>query len=186
MEKEPEPERSLSLTSESAKDEDTTSPQGNQDVTAPLEPEKTRTALQTTVLMFALCVSFFSPLLLLPLILTKPQASVFLAALDITIVTTALPTISSYFKTSIAYTWVGSAYMLSSAASTPIWGKVSDIWGRKPILLVVSGIFFFGSALAAAAINIDMLIAGRVVQGLGGGGLLTLVNICISDLFSMR
>lgn len=76
--------------------------------------------------------------------------------------------------------------MLSSAASTPIWGKVSDIWGRKPILLVVSAIFFFGSALAAAAINVDMLIAGRVVQGLGGGGLLTLVNICISDLFSMR
>jgi MFS family permease len=76
--------------------------------------------------------------------------------------------------------------MLASAASTPIWGKVSDIWGRKPILLVVSGIFFFGSALSAAAINIDMLVAGRAVQGLGGGGLLTLVNISISDLFSMR
>ncbi|OBT76663.1 hypothetical protein VF21_03930 [Pseudogymnoascus sp. 05NY08] len=173
MEKESAPERSPSPATESikTKDEDTTLQQSDQDVApapAPLEPEMERTALQTTVLMFALC------------------ASVFLAALDVTIVTTALPTISSYFKTSIAYTWVGSAYMLSSAASTPIWGKVSDIWGRKPILLVVSAIFFFGSALAAAAINIDMLIAGRAVQGLGGGGLLTLVNICISDLFSMR
>ncbi|KFY03537.1 hypothetical protein O988_01405 [Pseudogymnoascus sp. VKM F-3808] len=172
MEKETAPERSPSPTTESAKDEDTTPQQSDQDVAAtapaPLEPEKSRTALQTAVLMFALC------------------ASVFLAALDVTIVTTALPTISSYFQTSVAYTWVGSAYMLSSAAATPIWGKVSDIWGRKPILLVVSGIFFFGSALCAAAINIDMLIAGRAVQGLGGGGLLTLVNICISDLFSMR
>ncbi|OBT86101.1 hypothetical protein VE02_05405 [Pseudogymnoascus sp. 03VT05] len=173
MEKESAPERSPSPATESTKtkDEDTTPQQSDQDVApapAPLEPEMERTALQTAVLMFALC------------------ASVFLAALDVTIVTTALPTISSYFKTSIAYTWVGSAYMLSSAASTPIWGKVSDIWGRKPILLVVSAIFFFGSALAAAAINIDMLIAGRAVQGLGGGGLLTLVNICISDLFSMR
>ncbi|KFZ10250.1 hypothetical protein V501_05273 [Pseudogymnoascus sp. VKM F-4519 (FW-2642)] len=173
MEKESAPERSPSPATESTKtkDEDTTPQQSDQDVApapTPLEPEKERTALQTAVLMFALC------------------ASVFLAALDVTIVTTALPTISSYFKTSMAYTWVGSAYMLSSAASTPIWGKVSDIWGRKPILLVVSAIFFFGSALAAAAINIDMLIAGRAVQGLGGGGLLTLVNICISDLFSMR
>ncbi|KFY16284.1 hypothetical protein V492_01460 [Pseudogymnoascus sp. VKM F-4246] len=162
------PERSASPTTDSTKDEETTPQSLDQDVAAPKEPEKERTALQTTVLMFALC------------------ASVFLAALDVTIVTTALPTISGYFKTSVAFTWVGSAYMLSSAASTPIWGKVSDIWGRKPILLVVSAIFFLGSALAAAAINIDMLIAGRTVQGLGGGGLLTLVNICISDLFSMR
>ncbi|OBT64647.1 hypothetical protein VE03_05838 [Pseudogymnoascus sp. 23342-1-I1] len=169
MEKEPAPEKSPSVSTESAKDEDTTPPQqSNQNVAAKPEPESERTALQTTVLMFALC------------------ASVFLAALDVTIVTTALPTISSYFQTSAAYTWVGSGYMLSSAAATPIWGKVSDIWGRKPILLIVSAIFFLGSALSAAAININMLIAGRVVQGLGGGGLLTLVNISISDLFSMR
>lgn len=186
MDKEPALERGPSPTMDSTKDEDTTPQNSVQDVAVPIEPEKGRTALQTTVLMFALCVSFLAVLVDLPHILTKLQASVFLAALDITIVTTALPTISSYFKTSIAYTWVGSAYMLSSAAATPIWGKVSDIWGRKPILLVVSGIFFFGSALSAAAINIDMLIAGRAVQGLGGGGLLTLVNICISDLFSMR
>ena len=70
MEKEPAPEESPSLTTESAKDEDTTPQQPSQDVAAPLEPEKQRTALQTTVLMFALCVSFFSPLLHLPLILT--------------------------------------------------------------------------------------------------------------------
>lgn len=76
--------------------------------------------------------------------------------------------------------------MLADAAGTPIWGKISDIWGRKPLLLVAAAIFFFGSALSAAAVNIDMLIAGRAVQGFAGGGLLTLVNICISDLFSLR
>lgn len=76
--------------------------------------------------------------------------------------------------------------MLADGASTPIWGKVSDIWGRKPILLVAIAIFFLGSAISATAVSMDMLIAGRAVQGLGGGGLLTLSNIVISDLFSMR
>jgi MFS family permease len=76
--------------------------------------------------------------------------------------------------------------MLADAAGTPIWGKLSDIWGRKPLVLVGTAIFFLGSALSGAAVNIDMLLAGRAVQGFAGGGLLTLVNICISDLFSMR
>lgn len=62
----------------------------------------------------------------------------------------------------------------------------SDIWGRKPVLLTAATIFFLGSAISGAATSIDMLIAGRAVQGVGGGGLIILVNICISDLFSMR
>ena len=104
-----------------------------------------------------------------------------------TIITTALPTISAYFHSSSAdYTWIGSAYLLAAAASTPIWGKLSDIWGRKPIILVANVVFFVGSLIAAVSININMLLAGRVIQGIGGGGLIILVNICISDLFSMR
>ena len=62
----------------------------------------------------------------------------------------------------------------------------SDIWGRKPILLLAVSFFFIGSLLCAISSNSSMIIAGRAVQGAGGGGLLTLVNICISDLFSMR
>ena len=62
----------------------------------------------------------------------------------------------------------------------------SDIWGRKPILLAATGIFFLGSLLCGASTSIQMLIAGRAVQGMGGGGCIILVNICISDLFSMR
>ena len=68
----------------------------------------------------------------------------------------------------------------------PSWGKISDVFGRKPIILLANAIFFVGSLICALSINIKMLQAGRVVQGIGAGGLMTLVNICISDMFSMR
>jgi EmrB/QacA subfamily drug resistance transporter len=120
------------------------------------------------------------------LIMMSLGISVLLVALDITIITTALPTIAEHFKSAAGYTWIGSAYLIANSAATPIWGKVSDIFGRKPILLVTNVIFFIGSLICALSINIDMLIAGRVVQGIGGGGLIVLVNITISDLFAMR
>lgn len=135
---------------------------------AAANPEASRTKLQTFVIMASLC------------------ASVFLAALDVTIITTALPTISEHFHSNAGYTWIGSAYLLANAASTPSWGKFSDIWGRKPVLLVAAAVFFIGSLLAAVSVNIGMLITARAIQGIGGGGLIILVNICISDLFSMR
>ena len=98
-----------------------------------------------------------------------------------------MPTIAERFKVDAGdYTWVGSAYLLAAAAATPTWGKLSDIWGRKVILLLANFVFFIGSLIAALSINIKMLIAGRVIQGIGGGGLISLSNICISDLFSMR
>ncbi|KAF9735758.1 hypothetical protein PMIN04_010506 [Paraphaeosphaeria minitans] len=120
------------------------------------------------------------------LIMLSLGIAVLLVALDITIVTTALPTIAEQFHSASGYTWVGSAYLIANSAATPIWGKVSDIFGRKPILLVTNAIFFVGSLLAAVAVNMNMLIAARVIQGIGGGGLIVLVNICISDLFAMR
>ncbi|OAA65615.1 major facilitator superfamily transporter [Niveomyces insectorum RCEF 264] len=120
------------------------------------------------------------------LIMTALCMSVFLAALDMTIVTTALPTIAAHFGTSAGFVWVGSAFMLASAATTASWGKASDVWGRKPVLLTASAVFFLGCALAGGAHNLPMLIAGRAVQGAGAGGLLTLSNIIIGDLFSAR
>jgi EmrB/QacA subfamily drug resistance transporter len=120
------------------------------------------------------------------LIMFSLGMGVFLVALDITIITTALPTIAAHFESSAAYAWIGSAYLLANSAATPIWGKVSDIWGRKPILLLTNIIFMIGSLLAGVSNSIGMLIAARVVQGIGGGGLIVLVNICISDLFAMR
>ena len=122
-----------------------------------------------TIIMMSLCMALF------------------LAALDVTIITTALPTIAGHFHASSAdYTWIGSAYLLACAASVPLWGKISDIWGRKPIILTANIIFMVGSLIAALANSVKMLIAGRVVQGIGGGGLVILCNICVSDLFSMR
>lgn len=120
------------------------------------------------------------------LIMFSLAVAVLLVALDITIVTTALPTIAAEFNSASGYTWVGTAYLIAQSAATPIWGKVSDIFGRKPILLVTNAIFFVGSLLAGVSVNIDMLIAARVIQGIGGGGLITMVNISISDLFSVR
>src|SRR5256714_6413768 len=113
--------------------------------------------------------------------------ALFLAALDITIITTALPTIAIHFRASAAdYTWIGSAYIVACAGAVPVWGKVSDIFGRKPALLLANAIFCGGSLISALSVSVKMLLAGRVVQGIGGGGLIILVNICISDLFSMR
>jgi MFS family permease len=103
-----------------------------------------------------------------------------------TIITTALPTISTHFQSSAGYTWIGSAYLLGAASSTPVWAKFSDIFGRKPILMVANVCFFVGSLVAALSYNIGMLIAARTIQGIGGGGLISLVNISIGDLFSMR
>lgn len=112
--------------------------------------------------------------------------AVFLAALDVTIITTALPTISEHFQSSAGYTWIGSAFLLANSASIPSWGKISDIFGRKPMLLLANIIFMVGSLVAALSNSIGMLIAARAVQGIGGGGLIILVNIVIGDLFSMK
>ncbi|KAK4144422.1 major facilitator superfamily-domain-containing protein [Dichotomopilus funicola] len=131
-------------------------------------PEETRTKLQTTMIILALA------------------SALFLAALDVTIVTVAIPTIAQQFNSSTGFTWIGSAYMIATAAGAPVWGKVSDIWGRKPIMLIAVGVFWVGSLLSAVSVNMGMLIVARAIQGIGGGGIVILVNICISDLFSMR
>ncbi|KAK4646267.1 hypothetical protein QC761_0041040 [Podospora bellae-mahoneyi] len=112
--------------------------------------------------------------------------AVFLGALDVTIVTTALPTISDHFQSSAGFTWIGSAFLLANAASIPSWGKISDIFGRKPMLLLANAIFMLGSLICAVSNNIGMLIAGRAVQGLGGGGLTILVKIVIGDIFPLN
>lgn len=110
----------------------------------------------------------------------------FLAALDQTIITTAIPAIAAQFNAPWAYTWIGSAYLLASASCMPSWGKFSDIWGRKPAILSAAAIFLVGSILCAAAQNIGMMLAGRAIQGVGAGGQLSLVNVTISDLVAVR
>ncbi|KFG79134.1 putative MFS transporter [Metarhizium anisopliae] len=120
-------------------------------------------------------------LLMLPLCL-----SVLLTALDITIVTPAIPTIVGAFRSVTGYIWIGSAFILASTATTPLWGTIADIWGRKPIMLIAIVIFLCGSLLCALSPTMDALIAGRVVQGIGAAGMGTMVNVIICDTFSVR
>lgn len=125
-------------------------------------------------------------LLQIATVMSSLCACVFLAALEVTIVSTALPTIAAHFASDSGYTWIGTSFVLAHTASTPSWGKVSDIWGRKPILLVANVIFFGGSLVCALVNNLAIFIAGRAIQGLGAAGMQTMVNICISDMFSQR
>ncbi|CAG7943564.1 unnamed protein product [Penicillium salamii] len=112
--------------------------------------------------------------------------SVLLSALDLTIVTPAIPAIVGSLKSAAGYTWVGGAYTLAYAAVTPVWGSVSDIWGRKPIMLITVAIFLVGSLVCALAPKMNALIVGRAIQGLGGSGMGIMVNIIVSDMFSLR
>ncbi|KAJ5173829.1 uncharacterized protein N7500_001760 [Penicillium coprophilum] len=112
--------------------------------------------------------------------------SLFTAALDFTITSPAIPTIVADFKSGSGYTWIGSAYLLANATSSPVWGKLSDIWGRKAMLLTAVAVFFIGSLLCALSTKIAMFLSGRAIQGSGSGGVVILVNICITDLFDIR
>jgi len=112
--------------------------------------------------------------------------TMFLAALDQTIVSTALPRITSDLNGLAQLSWVVTAYLLASTASTPIWGKISDLYGRKIMLQAAIVIFLAGSLLAGASTSMGMLILTRGIQGLGGGGLMVLVMAVIADIIPPR
>ncbi len=109
-----------------------------------------------------------------------------LAALDQTIVSTALPTITSDLGGLNHISWVVTAYLLASTASTPIWGKMSDLHGRKLMLQSAVVVFVVASALAGLSQTMGQLIATRALQGLGGGGIMVLVMAVIADLIPPR
>src|SRR5213082_2547549 len=109
-----------------------------------------------------------------------------LAALDQTIVGTALPTIVGKLGGINHYSWVVTAYLLASTASTPLYGKVSDLYGRRPVLLFAIAAFLVGSLLAGASQNMTELVVTRGIQGLGAGGLMTLAFTIISDVLAPR
>ncbi|MFG3553641.1 MDR family MFS transporter [Micromonospora sp. NPDC047557] len=109
-----------------------------------------------------------------------------LAALDQTIVGTALPTIVGELGGINHYSWVVTAYLLASTASTPLYGKMADLYGRRPVFLFSIGTFLVGSLLAGLSQNMTQLIVTRGIQGLGAGGLLTLAFTIISDVVSPR
>ncbi|MFF3836649.1 DHA2 family efflux MFS transporter permease subunit [Streptomyces sp. NPDC001930] len=109
-----------------------------------------------------------------------------LAALDQTIVSTALPTIVSELGGMEHLSWVVTAYILASTAGTPLWGKLGDQYGRKRLFQAAIVLFLIGSALCGIAQNMPQLIAFRAIQGLGGGGLIVLSMAIVGDLVSPR
>ncbi|GJJ06332.1 hypothetical protein Clacol_000523 [Clathrus columnatus] len=112
--------------------------------------------------------------------------TVFLSALDQTIVATSLPTIVEQLGDGNNYAWIGSAYLLTSAACSPIFGKLNDILGRKMVFFPGIFIFLIGSALCGAAQSMTWLILSRALQGVGGGAILQGTQIILSDIVSLE
>ena len=123
------------------------------------------------------------------------MAGMFLAALDQSIVGVALPKITSDLGGLNKLSWVVTAYLLTSTAATPLWGKISDLYGRRPMFQSAIVVFLVGSVICGFASpistalgleGIDVMIAGRAVQGLGGGGLMSLALAVIGDVIPPR
>ncbi|MFD0331127.1 MFS transporter [Streptacidiphilus monticola] len=110
------------------------------------------------------------------------MAGMLLAALDQSIVGTALPTIVSQLGGLDKMSWVVTAYLLTSTAATPLWGKISDLYGRRIIFQAAIVLFLVGSALAGLSQNMGELITFRAIQGAGGGGLMSLAFAIIGDV----
>ena len=109
-----------------------------------------------------------------------------LAALDTTIVGTALPSIVGKLGGINLYSWVFSAYLLTSTTTVPIYGKLADLFGRKPLFLFGVAVFLIGSAASGAAQSMEQLVIFRAIQGLGAGAVLPLVLTIIGDIFALE
>ncbi len=108
----------------------------------------------------------------------------FLSAMEATVVSTAMPTIIATLGGLEHYSWVFTAYILTSTVMLPVWGKLSDLYGRRRLLLLGLGIFLLGSLLSGAAASLSQLIVFRAVQGLGAGALAPLGMTVIGELYS--
>ena len=109
-----------------------------------------------------------------------------LSALDGTIINTAMTTIVGDLGGLRAYTWVGTAYLLTSTVVTPLFGKFSDLFGRRNFTQIAIGTFVVGSLICAIANSMTVLVIGRGVQGIGGGGIMAMSVVVIADIISPR
>ncbi|MFM8328920.1 MAG: MDR family MFS transporter, partial [Actinomycetales bacterium] len=120
------------------------------------------------------------------IIMSSLMTGLLLAALDQTIVSTALKKIVEDFNGLNHYSWVVTAYLLTSTASTPLYGKISDLYGRRPVYQFSIIVFLIGSFLSGAAASMEQLIAFRAIQGLGAGGLMALTFVIVGDIVAPR
>ncbi|KZO94656.1 MFS multidrug transporter [Calocera viscosa TUFC12733] len=130
--------------------------------------------------------SKFKPDLGFWIIFISLAVCVWLAAIDLSSVATALPTIAADLPGATSFVWIGSAYTLASTAVLPLSGNLATLFGRQITLQGFIALFAIGSAVTGAARSMTMAIAGRTVQGIGGGGLLALANIVVADLVPLR
>ena len=110
----------------------------------------------------------------------------FLAAIETTVVAAAMPTVADQLGGLPLYSWVFSAYLLTSTVSIPLWGKLSDLYGRRRFYLWSVGLFLVGSALSGAAQSMPQLILFRALQGFGAGGLMPLGMSVLADLYTLE
>lgn len=119
-------------------------------------------------------------------ILAALMLTMFLAAMDIAVISTVIPEIVKDLGGFKKFSWVFSIYLLTQTATIPLYGKLADLYGRKLILLVGIGIFLAGSAASAAAWSINSLIVFRGLQGLGAGSIMATVNTIAGDIYSIK
>src|SRR5690625_2229627 len=112
--------------------------------------------------------------------------AMFLAAVEGTIVATAMPSIVSSLGGFSLYSWVFSIYLLAEAVSIPIYGKLADIFGRKPVFLFGMALFLLGTALCGLSNSMVQLIAFRGLQGIGAGAVMPMATTMVSDMSSVR
>ncbi len=110
----------------------------------------------------------------------------FIAAMEMTVVSTAMPTVVAELGGALHYSWVFSAYMLATTVTVPIYGKLADLYGRKPVMLVAMVIFLVASVACGQARTMTMLIAFRALQGIGAGGLQPIAITVVGDIFSVE
>jgi len=122
----------------------------------------------------------------LALVIGSLSLATMLGSLETTIIATALPILIGEFNAFESFAWVGTAYIATSAISTPLLGKLSDLFGRRRIFLITMTIFLVGSLLCGAAQTIGQLIAARALQGVGGGGIMALSFAIIGDIVPPR
>lgn len=120
------------------------------------------------------------------LIMTALLLAMAVTSLEQTVVSTAMPTIISQLKGLKIYPWVFSAYLLAATVTTPIYGKLADLFGRKRVLLFGLGLFALGSMLSGLAQSMPQLIAMRTLQGLGAGAVGPIIITLIGDLFTLK
>src|SRR4026208_2566104 len=119
-------------------------------------------------------------------ILFAVMLGLFLGALDQTIVGPALPTIVTQLSGNDLYVWAVTSYLLTSTISVPFWGKLSDIYGRKPIFMIGIVVFMAGSALSGLSQTMEQLIFFRGLQGIGAGSLFPVALSIIGDMFTPK